>query len=107
MMIGFVIWSVVALIFVYIGISSRKEKKTVGFFTFTKPPIVEDVQSYNKAVANIWFVSAVIFELVGLPLMFLEQNSPLIILIILGVIVWVIGIIVAYLKIEAKYKVNV
>ena len=104
MIIGFIIWSAVALIFVYEGISCRKEEKAVGFFTFGKPPVIKDIPSYNKAVSTLWFIATVIFELIGIPFMFLEQNSLLFIPMIFGVIVWVIGVIVAYLKTEAKYK---
>ena len=104
MIIGFIIWSAVALIPVCEGICCRRNKKAVGFFTFGEPPVIEDVPSYNKAVSTLWYISAAIFELIGIPFMFLEQNASLFILMIFGVIVWCIGIIVAYLKIEAKYK---
>lgn len=104
MIIAFVIWSIVTMIFVGIGISCIRSKEAVGFFTFTKPPIVEDVKKYNKAVAKLWFVTAVVFEIIGIPFLFLEQNSPLFIVIMFAVIIWVIVLIVAYLKIEMKYK---
>ena len=101
---AFVIWSIVAVIFIGIGIGCRKEEQPVGFFTFAKPPIVEDAKAYNRAVGVLWFVSAAVFEVIGIPLLLLEQNSPLYILIIFAVIIWVIGLVIAYLKIEAKYK---
>lgn len=104
MIMGFVIWSIVAIIFLGIGISCRKSHEAVGFFTFVKPPIVEDVEHYNNAVSILWFVSAGVLEIIGIPFIFLKQNSPLFILIILGVIIGLIVMMITYLKIEAKYK---
>ena len=101
--IGFVIWTVVAFIFVIIGISAWRADEPVGFFTFQKPPEVTDIKGYNHAVAKIWFVFAVVMELLGLPLL-AGQNSPYIMLSVFGAMFGVIGISVAYLKIEAKYK---
>lgn len=104
MIIAFVIWSVAALLFFGISISVRKSKEAVGFFTFAKPPEVTDVRRYNHSVSMLWIVAAVIFEIIGIPFLFIEQNSPMFIFEILGVIVWAIGIMLGYLKIEAKYR---
>ena len=104
MMIGFVIWTICTAIFLGIGINCRKSRDAVGFFTFVKPPIVEDVKQYNNAVSILWFVVAGIFEMIGLPFLFLEQNSPLFILVIFAVVVLFIIMMIAYLKIEVKYK---
>lgn len=104
MIIGFIIWSIVAAIFVGIGISCRKSNEAVGFFTGCKPPIIENVEQYNKAVSKLWFVEAGIYEIMGVPLLFLEQNSLLFIPIIFGVVIGLIAMMVVYLRIEAKYK---
>lgn len=104
MMIAFIIWSVVAAIFLGIGISCRKSSEPVGFFTFTNPPIVEDIKRYNNAVSVVWFGAAVVLEIIGIPLLFLEQNSPVSILLIFAVLILVIAMMVAYLKIEGKLK---
>lgn len=103
MVAGFVIWSVVSVIFICIGISCVKSTDVVGFFTFGEPPVVEDVKAYNKAVGILWFVYAVVFEIIGIPILFLEQNSPFFIFIIFPVVIWVISLIVIYLRIENKY----
>ena len=58
MILGFIVWSIVTIIFLGIGISCRKSHEAVGFFTFDKPPIVEDVEHYNKAVSTLWFIVA-------------------------------------------------
>lgn len=104
MIIGFVIWSIVAVLFLGIGLWSRKSEKAVGFFSNTKPPEVTDIAKYNKAVSIIWFVFAIILELLGLPLLFLKQNSPLFLVVVLGTVFLVIGIIIAYIRIEGKYR---
>ena len=104
MIIGFIIWSIVTVIFLGIGISCRKSREAVGFFTGCKPPVIENVEQYNKAVSKLWFVSAGIYEVLGLPLLFLEQNSLLFIPIIFAVVIGLIVMVVVYLRIEAKYK---
>lgn len=50
MIIGFIIWSAVSVLFVGIGINSRKSDEPAGFFTGCKPPKIENVSGYNKAV---------------------------------------------------------
>lgn len=101
---GFIIWSICALIFAGIGISCRKSKEAAGFFTHTKASNVKDVKGYNNAVAILWFVAGSVFEIIGIPFLFLEQNSPFFVLMILAVVVGLIIMMVVYLKIEAKYR---
>lgn len=104
MIIGFVIWSMVAVIFLGIGISSYKAKEPVGFFTFGNPPKVDNVKGYNHAVAKLWFAAAIVMELFGLPFLFCQQNSPVFVFLCLPIFVLIITMIVVYLRIEAKYK---
>ena len=104
MIIAFVIWSVVAAIFFVIGANAWKAEEAVGFFTFVDPPKVKDVRLYNHAVAKLWFAAAIIFEILGVPMLRLKQNSPQIIFTILGVMILVIAMMVVYLRVEAKYK---
>ena len=104
MIIGFIIVSVIAVIFLSIGISCRNSREAVGFFTFVKPPIVEDVKHYNNAVSILWFVVAGMVEIIGITFLFLQQNSPIWIFVTFGVMILVIVMIIAYLKIETKYK---
>ena len=104
MILGFIIWSIVTVIFLGIGISCRKSNEAVGFFTGCQPPVIVDVKCYNKAVSKLWFVSAGICEVMGAPLLFLRQNSLLFIPLVFAVIIGLIVMMVVYLKIEAKYK---
>ena len=102
--IGFIIWSVVALVLAGIGVWDWNSKTAVGFYSGIKPPEVNDVKKYNHAVAKLWFVYAAVFELLGLPLIFMEENSPLFLISVIGVVFSVIGLAVAYTLILTKHK---
>ena len=104
MLIGFIVVCIVAAIFLGIGYSCRKAKEAVGFFNFTKPPIIEDVENYNKAVSILWFVASGVMFMSGIPFLFLEQNSPLFVWVILALMLGVIVMMIVYLRIENKYK---
>lgn len=103
-MIAFIIWSICAGIFVLIGISTWRKKDEAGFFTGVKPPKMKDITAYNHAVAKIWFVFAALYELAGIPLGFIEQNSPIALLIVGIVVLLIIGMMIAYMKVEQKYR---
>lgn len=105
-MFGFAIWTVVAFIFVVIGISCLHSKESVGFFTFMKSPQISDenVKNYNHAVSILWFIFAALLEIIGLPLLFFKQNSPIFMLVAFGCIALVIALMIAYLRIETHYK---
>lgn len=105
MVIGFVIWSIVAGIFLSIGISGWKSKDPVGFFTFRKPPTVKDVKKYNQAVSLLWMIAAAVLEIIGIPFLFLKQNSPLFLPIIFAIIILILAMMIGYTKIEAKYRI--
>ena len=103
MIIAFIIWSVCAVIFLGLAIFDRKSEKPAGFFANVKPPQVNDVKKYNRAVSNIWIVGAVIFEILGIPFLFLKQNSPGFLFVVILVPFWAIGMMAVYLKVSAKY----
>lgn len=102
---GFIIWTIISIVFVYIGITTRRSNIPVNLFTFSDVPKVNDVKGYNRAVSNLWLVFTVLFEVIGISLLFIKQNSPFVVLIVLGVVFLVIGTMVAYIKIESKYMV--
>ena len=105
MIIGFVIWSITAVIFLVIGISSWRSENEVGFFTWVNPPKMKDVRAYNHSVGKIWFCFTGLFEMTGIPFIFIEQNSPIALLMTAAVVLLIIGLIIAYLRVEAKYRV--
>lgn len=102
---GFIIWTIISIVFVYIGITTRRNSIPVNLFTFSDVPKVNDVKGYNRAVSNLWFVFTVLFEMIGISLLFIKQNSPFVVLIVLGVVFLVIGMMIVYTKIEGKYMV--
>lgn len=104
MVVAFIIWSIVALIFVVIGIVNWRSKTEVGFFTGVEPGKKKDIVGYNHAVAKIWFFYATILEIIGLPFVFIPQNSIMAVVVMLAVVLLTIGIMVVYVKVDAKYK---
>ncbi len=103
--IAFVIWILVSLIFVGIGIYDLRAKEVVGFWSNGKKPPVkeEDLKAYNRAVGILWIVYAVVLMLLGLPLL-AGDNSPLIVITLLGTLAEVVGLMAVYvLVIEKKY----
>lgn len=104
MHIVFLIWTAVSILCLIIGITTWNSKKAAGFFTGVKPPKVKDVTAYNHAVAKIWFVFTILFELLGTPFLWISETSVYGILITIFVMFWVFGLIIAYLIVERKYK---
>ena len=104
MIAGFVIWSAVSIVLLCIGVWAWKSGKAVGFFAGVKPPEVRDVRKYNRSVAILWFVYALLFELLGLPFLFLRQNFPGFLLSVLGVAWITIALMIAYHRILAKHR---
>ncbi len=104
MVVGFVIWTFVALCMAGIGIWCLRSREAVGFFAGVKPPEVKDVKAYNRKVAILWFVYAALLELMGLPLLFLKQNSAGFVFPILGTVFLSIALAVIYLRIEKECR---
>lgn len=102
---AFIIWILVGLIFVGIGIYDLRAKEVVGFWSNGKRPPVkgEDLKAYNKAVGILWIVFAVIFMLLGIPLL-AGDNSALLVITLLGTMAEVVMLMAVYvLVIEKKY----
>jgi protein-S-isoprenylcysteine O-methyltransferase Ste14 len=104
MIIAFVIWTVISLVLAGIGIRDWNAGKAVGFFTGTRPPEVEDVRAYNHDVARLWFGYAAVFELLGIPFLFLKQNSALLVPFMMGIPVITIALMVIYHRILQKHR---
>lgn len=96
------LWEACAVLFAGIGIFSFLSHKPVGFFANAKPPEIRDVKAYNRAVGRLWLVFAVVFALLGIPLLW--PDSPLVLLGIIGLMWAIIVVIIVYLRIEQKYK---
>ena len=100
--IGFVIWAIGGVIIIGLGISAYFSRKMVGFWANIKPISINDIAGYNRAVGKLFVIYGVIA--LGLPLLS-GQNSPFILLSVLGVMIETIVIMAVYsLCIERKYK---
>lgn len=104
MIAAFIIWSVLAAVFVGLAVYCRRAKKAVGFFAGVQAPEVKDVKGYNRAVSRLWIIYAVLFEALGVPFLFAEQNSPVYIISVLGTVFISIGLMAAYHFAAEKYK---
>lgn len=103
-MIGFVIWILLAGVFIGIGISSLSAKKATGFWANIKRPEVTDIKGYNRAMCLLWCGFGIVMIPLGLPLLG-GQNSPLAVISVLGLPAEVIGLMVIYVcVIERKYR---
>lgn len=102
--IGFVIWAIVGFIIIGLGIRAYFSRKLVGFWANIKPISVNDITGYNRAVGKMFVIYGGILIALGLPLLS-GQNSPFILLSVLGVMIETIVIMAVYsLCIERKYK---
>jgi len=102
--IGFIIWAIVGFIIIGIGISAFFSKKAVGFWTNIKTIQVKDIKGYNRATGMLFICYGIIFVVLGIPLLS-GQNSPYILLSVLGVVIETITIMVVYsLVITKKYE---
>ena len=104
MIFGFIIWTLISLLLLGIGIWAWRSDKPVGFFTGTKPPAVSDIRKYNHSVAVLWFAYAALFELLGLPFLFLKHNAAGFLLCIAGVPVISIALMLVYTRILRRYE---
>lgn len=106
--IGFVIWALCGGFFAAIGIRSFRAEKPVGFWANVKAPSADeivDVRAYNRAMGTIWCVFGAVFILMGTPLL-TGQNSPWVILSMLGALFSVIVLMIVCMRVEKKYRKN-
>ncbi len=104
MIAAFIIWTVLAAVFLGIGIGTVNRKKPAGFFSNVQAPEVKDVKGYNRAVSRLWIGYALLFEVTGIPFLFLKQNSPFFLLIGLAVVFLSLGLMILYMNIESRYR---
>ncbi len=105
-MFEFILYSLIGAMFILLGIRSFFSKKEVafGFWANAKMFPVNHVKAYNKAVGKLWCVYGILFILLGIPLLD-KQNTPLILVSILGVMMETIAVMVIYVTvIEKKYR---
>ncbi len=104
MIIGFSIWGLLGIFFIGLGVYSLFSKRAMGFWANAEVAEIADIKKYNSAMAKLFGIYGIVFILLGLPLL-AGQNSPWIIISILGVMFESIGAMVVYTTIiEKKYK---
>lgn len=79
-------------------------KKPLGFWANAKVFEVTDIKKYNRAVGKLFCTFGIVFAILGIPLIS-GQNSPWILLSVLGIMIETIVAMAVYsLVIEKKYK---
>ena len=92
---GFVIWSLLAVFFIGMGVYACFSKKAVGFWANAQVMEVTDIKRYNFAMAKLFGIYGIVLLLLGFPLL-AGQNSPWIIISILGVMFATITAMIIY-----------
>jgi len=102
---AFSAFALIGLFFLIIGIRCRHSDKPSGFWANAEQFEVNDVHAYNKAMSKMWFVAAILYAALGLPLL-TPSNILLVILIsIVGTMIVTIGIMIFFTTvIEPKYR---
>lgn len=103
-MIGFAVWALFGCFMIGLGIRAFFAEKAVGFWANIKTFPVKDIRGYNRAVGKLFIAYGFIFVVLGLPLLD-GQNSPYILLSVIGVLAETIAIMAVYsIGITNKYK---
>lgn len=105
-MTAFIIWTVMGAMFIIMGIVDifSKKQKAFGFWANAQTLKMEDVKAYNRALGILWIVYGIILILLGLPLL-LGDNSPGVIITILGTMFEAIAAMAVYVTvIEKRYR---
>ncbi|MBD5457408.1 MAG: hypothetical protein HDR27_02415 [Lachnospiraceae bacterium] len=105
-MLAFLIWLLFSILFIVYGIHAFRSKKAVpfGFWANAEVFAVKDVRAYNRAVGKLWCVFGIVLAFLGIPLL-KGQNSPYVVLSIVGIMAEAIAAMVVYVVvIEKKYR---
>ncbi len=106
-MAAFIIWLIMAFIFIAMGLylCVAKKAKVAGFWANAKTFPVENVRAYNKAVGKLWCVYGVVLALLGIPLLGGQNSAGGILISVVGtMIVSIAAMIVYVVVIESKYR---
>ena len=102
---AFAAFALIGLFFLIIGIRCRHSDKPSGFWANAEQFEVTDVHAYNKTMSKLWFVAAVLYTALGLPLL-TPANILLVILIsVIGTMIVSIGLMIFFTTaIEPRFK---
>lgn len=105
-MFAFLIWFIISCSFIVLGLLAFLSKKETAFSFWSNAKVfpVTNVKAYNRAVGKLWCVFGIVLAVLGTPLL-KGQNTPYILLSILGIMVESIAAMVVYVTvIEKKYR---
>ncbi len=96
MLPAFLIWSAVSAVFLILAAKALRSAKPAAFIAGIHPERVRDPRRYNRAVAILLCAYALVFEALGVPLLFLKTNTALIAVTLLGVPLSALGLMAAW-----------
>jgi len=100
---AFMIWAVCGAAFIVLGIFDSLSKKEVAFSFWANAETfpVNDVKAYNRAIGKLFCVFGIFFIILGIPLLG-GQDSPFILLSIIGAMFETIIVMVVYVTVIEK-----
>lgn len=102
--LAFVPWALFGCFMIGLGIISFSSKKAVGFWANMETFPVRDIKAYNRATGKLFIIYGLIFIVLGVPLLS-GQNTPYILISVLGVMIETIAMMAIYsLYITKKYQ---
>lgn len=100
---GFIVWALFGCFMIGLGISAFFSKKAVGFWANIETFQVNDIRGYNRATGKLFIAYGVTFIVLGVPLLS-GQNTPYILLSVLGVMIETIVLMAIYsIHVTKKY----
>ena len=105
-MAAFIIWALGGAAFICLGIYTYRSNRSrpFGFWANAEQFPVQDPKAYNKALGKLWCAYGGILIVLGTPLL-AGQNSPYILLSVIGTLFASIAVMVIYtIIIEPKYR---
>ena len=106
MILAFLVCVGVAIGFLVMGIKIRKSDKPAGYYTFLKKPEVDNIKKYNNAISVLWYIASVFLIGNAVRLLFLEKNSPELVMVWIACLAWLIVLVSAYWIIDYLRSVN-
>lgn len=96
--IAFIIWLITGIAFIIIGLFDYNTSThiTRGFWANIKTAPAKDVKLHNKALGKLFIIFGIVFIVLGVPLL-MGQNSPAILITIIGVMFEVIAVMAVYI----------
>ncbi len=98
---GFLVWAVLGAIMIGFGIRALFMKTAIGFWANIRQFPVNDIKGYNRSTGILFMCYGIIFIVLGLPLL-TGQNSPFILLSVLGVMLETIVMMAIYIMVITK-----